>query len=147
MRGYGHVLCRQQRCSALREGDAKAAPGSDAILYYTPKAFDGSATARGAIYKFTWEAPVAIAEFEGLPGAVPPHTLAVRWQTHIFWRQITVLGTTMGSPREFAAMLTLYEDGRLRPVVDKVFHLDEAAAVHRLMEEAWKFGKIVLCIH
>jgi NADPH:quinone reductase-like Zn-dependent oxidoreductase len=66
---------------------------------------------------------------------------------NIFWRQITVLGTTMGSPREFAAMLRLYEDGRLRPVVDKVFPLAEAAAAHRRMEEAGQFGKIVLGIH
>lgn len=64
----------------------------------------------------------------------------------MFWKQITVLGTTMGSPREFAAMLQLYEGGRLRPVVDKVFPLAEAAAAHRRMEDAGQFGKIVLGI-
>lgn len=64
----------------------------------------------------------------------------------IFWRQITVLGTTMGSPRDFAAMLALYDQGGLRPVVDRVFPLDEAAAAHRHMEAAGQFGKIVLRI-
>jgi len=63
---------------------------------------------------------------------------------NLFWRQITVLGTTMGSPREFAAMLALYGEGGLRPVVDRVFPLAEAAAAHRRMEEAEQFGKIVL---
>jgi zinc-binding alcohol dehydrogenase/oxidoreductase len=63
---------------------------------------------------------------------------------NVFWRQITVLGTTMGSPREFAAMLALYGEGGLRPVVDRVFPLGEAAAAHRRMEEAEQFGKIVL---
>ncbi len=64
----------------------------------------------------------------------------------IFWRQITVLGTTMGSPRDFAAMLALYARGGLHPVVDRVFPLEEAAAAHRRMEDAGQFGKIVLRI-
>jgi NADPH:quinone reductase-like Zn-dependent oxidoreductase len=71
-------------------------------------------------------------------GAVP--TLEVR---RIFWKQLNVLGSTMGSPRDFAAMLQLYADG-LRPVVDSVFPLHQAAAAHRRMEEGLQFGKIVL---
>ncbi len=62
----------------------------------------------------------------------------------VFWKQITVLGTTMGSPREFEAMLRLYDGGGLRPVIDRVFPLADAAAAHRRMEEAGQFGKIVL---
>ncbi len=62
----------------------------------------------------------------------------------VFWNQISILGTTMGSPREFAAMLKLYEAGRLRPVVDSVFPLREAPAAHRRMDEGQQFGKIVL---
>jgi zinc-binding alcohol dehydrogenase/oxidoreductase len=83
-----------------------------------------------------------IANYGATTGALKEYVLR-----NIFWRQITVLGTTMGSPREFTAMLTLYEDGRLRPVVDKVFPLAEAAMAHRRMEEAGQFGKIVLGIH
>ncbi len=63
---------------------------------------------------------------------------------HVFWNQISILGTTMGSPREFAAMLHLYEAGRLKPVVDSVFPLREAPAAHRRMDEGQQFGKIVL---
>jgi NADPH:quinone reductase-like Zn-dependent oxidoreductase len=73
-------------------------------------------------------------------GAVP--SLEVR---RIFWKQLNVLGSTMGSPRDFAAMLRLYADG-LRPVVDGVLPLDQAAAAHRRMEEGQQFGKIVLRI-
>ena len=62
----------------------------------------------------------------------------------VFWRQISVLGTTMGSPAEFGDMLDLYARAGLRPVVDRVFPLAEAAAAHRRMEEAGQFGKIVL---
>ena len=65
---------------------------------------------------------------------------------NLFWKQATLLGTTMGSAREFAAMLTLYDQGGLRPVVDRVFPLAEAAAAHRHMEEAGQFGKLVLTI-
>jgi zinc-binding alcohol dehydrogenase/oxidoreductase len=65
---------------------------------------------------------------------------------NLFWKQATVLGTTMGSAREFAAMLKLYDQGGLRPVVDRVFPLADAAAAHRRMEEAGQFGKIVLGI-
>jgi len=62
----------------------------------------------------------------------------------LFWRQISALGTTMGSPREFEAMLALHDRGGLRPSVDHVFPLEEAAAAHRRMEGAGQFGKIVL---
>jgi NADPH:quinone reductase-like Zn-dependent oxidoreductase len=63
---------------------------------------------------------------------------------HVFWNQLSILGTTMGSPREFAAMLALYAAGRLKPVVDSVLPLREAPAAHRRMDEGQQFGKIVL---
>jgi NADPH:quinone reductase-like Zn-dependent oxidoreductase len=61
----------------------------------------------------------------------------------IFWKQISILGTSMGTPREFASMLALFEGG-LKPVVDRVFPLAEASAAHRRMDQAGQFGKIVL---
>ena len=62
----------------------------------------------------------------------------------IFWKQLSILGSTMGTPAEFAAMLALYAAGGPKPVVDKVFPVVDAAAAHRRMEEAGQFGKIVL---
>jgi NADPH:quinone reductase-like Zn-dependent oxidoreductase len=64
----------------------------------------------------------------------------------IFWKQLSVLGTTMGTPAEFAAMLELYGKGGMKPVVDTAFPLADAAAAQRRMEEAAQFGKIVLRI-
>ena len=65
----------------------------------------------------------------------------------IFFKQINLLGSTMGTPREFDEMLKLYEgEGGLRPVIDQVFPLGEAVAAHRRMEEAEQFGKLVLRI-
>jgi zinc-binding alcohol dehydrogenase/oxidoreductase len=63
----------------------------------------------------------------------------------IFWKQLTILGTTMGTAVEFEQMLRLYENG-MRPVVDREFALEDAAAAHRRMEQAEQFGKIVLRI-
>jgi len=63
----------------------------------------------------------------------------------IFWKQLNVLGSTMGPPSDFAAMLKLY-DGGLRPVIDKVFPLEQAADAHIRMEAGDQFGKVVLKI-
>jgi NADPH:quinone reductase-like Zn-dependent oxidoreductase len=61
----------------------------------------------------------------------------------IFWKQISVLGSTMGSPREFGEMLALFAGG-LAPVVDQVFPMAAASEAHRRMDQADQFGKIVL---
>jgi NADPH:quinone reductase-like Zn-dependent oxidoreductase len=69
-----------------------------------------------------------------------PSTIEVR---RIFWKQISILGSTMGTPREFGEMLKMF-DGTLAPVVDRVFPLAAAADAHRRMDQADQFGKIVL---
>ena len=63
-----------------------------------------------------------------------------------FFRQINVLGTTMGSPADFAGMTRFVETHRITPVVDKVFPLASADAALRHMEAAAQFGKIGLTI-
>jgi NADPH:quinone reductase-like Zn-dependent oxidoreductase len=63
-----------------------------------------------------------------------------------FFKQLTLMGSTMGSPREFAAFLKLYDEAKLHPVIDQVFPLAEAAAAHRRMNVGEQFGKIVLKI-
>ncbi len=63
----------------------------------------------------------------------------------IFWKQLDVLGSTMGTRDDFAAMVQLYREG-LRPIVDRVFPLAEAAEAHRRMADGQQFGKIVLKI-
>jgi len=64
----------------------------------------------------------------------------------IFWKQLTICGSTMGSPGEFEKALALFAQGDLKPVIDTVFPLSEAQEAHRRMEEAEQFGKIVLQI-
>ncbi len=61
-----------------------------------------------------------------------------------FFRQINLLGTTMGSPADFAGMTQFVATHQIKPVVDRVFPLAEAEAAFRLMEAGAQFGKIGL---
>jgi NADPH:quinone reductase-like Zn-dependent oxidoreductase len=62
----------------------------------------------------------------------------------VFFRQISLLGTTMGSPADFAAMAHLVEARRIVPVVDTALPLECAEQALRHLETAAQFGKIVL---
>jgi NADPH:quinone reductase-like Zn-dependent oxidoreductase len=66
----------------------------------------------------------------------------------LFWKQLDLRGTTMGSPRDFAGLVRFFSGdsgaGPPRPVVDALFPLAEAADAHRRMEAGEQFGKIVL---
>jgi zinc-binding alcohol dehydrogenase/oxidoreductase len=64
----------------------------------------------------------------------------------IFFKQLNLLGSTMGSPREFAAMTQLFQDQQLKPALDLVFPLAQTPEAHQRMEEAGQFGKIVISI-
>jgi NADPH:quinone reductase-like Zn-dependent oxidoreductase len=62
----------------------------------------------------------------------------------IFWNQLRVLGSTMGSAAEFAEIAALFRAGRLRPVVDQTFSATEARAAYERLEAGEQFGKIVV---
>ncbi|HET6849740.1 MAG TPA: zinc-binding dehydrogenase, partial [Gaiellales bacterium] len=62
----------------------------------------------------------------------------------LFYGQWNVLGTTMGSPREFDALLRHVDGASWSPVVDSVFPLEQAAAAHERLEQPGRFGKVVL---
>ena len=63
---------------------------------------------------------------------------------HIFFRQIEILGSTMGSKADLLAVLGHVASGRLSPVVDRVLPLAQAADAHRVLEDRAAFGKVVL---
>jgi zinc-binding alcohol dehydrogenase/oxidoreductase len=64
----------------------------------------------------------------------------------IFLKHLTVLGTAMGTSEEFGAMLELYQEGGLRPVINETFPLEETTAAMQYMEEGAGIGKIILDI-
>ena len=64
----------------------------------------------------------------------------------VFVRQFSLMGSYMGGMGELLKVLTFFEDGRLKPVVDSVYPLKDTAAAQERMEQSQHFGKIVLKI-
>lgn len=63
----------------------------------------------------------------------------------IFWKHLSILGTSMGSPQEFEEMLAYVEQHQIKPIVDTVYpSLAHAQEAFDYMEQGKQFGKIVL---
>jgi NADPH:quinone reductase-like Zn-dependent oxidoreductase len=96
----------------------------------------------------TWQRSLAAARAEGricvcgaTSGPNPPAQLHRIW-----WKQLTIYGSTMGSRTDFEAVYELVTSGRAVPVIDHVFPLAEAPAAHARLEAGEQLGKIVLRI-
>jgi zinc-binding alcohol dehydrogenase/oxidoreductase len=74
-------------------------------------------------------------------GPNPPANLHRIW-----WKQLNVYGSSMGTRSDFEAAYDLVSSGRARPVVDEVFALENAAAAHERLERGDQLGKIILRI-
>ncbi len=93
----------------------------------------------------TWKASLQAARTGGrivvcgaTSGPNPPAQLH-----RIFWKQLSILGSTMGTREDFAAMLELVASGRAKPIVDQVFPLDDVRAAHARLESGEQLGKVV----
>jgi NADPH:quinone reductase-like Zn-dependent oxidoreductase len=64
----------------------------------------------------------------------------------LFSRQLSLLGSYMGTKDELRTVLKLIAQGRFKPIVDKVFPLEECAAAHAYLEAGQQFGKVVLTV-
>jgi NADPH2:quinone reductase len=62
----------------------------------------------------------------------------------VFWKQLSILGSTMGTPAEFREVMRLVFAGKLSPVIHEVLPLAEARRAHELLESGEVFGKVVL---
>ena len=96
----------------------------------------------------TWKASLGVVRPGGrivLCGATsgpnPPAMLHRIW-----WKQLDVLGSSMGTRADFEGAYGLVKSGRARPVIDRVFPLAEARAAHERLEAGEQLGKIVLTI-
>ena len=63
---------------------------------------------------------------------------------HIFFKSQSILGSTMGTRREFAELVRLYGEGHFRSVIDRVLPLESIADAHRAIEAREVFGKVVM---
>ncbi len=64
----------------------------------------------------------------------------------IFWNHLSIFGSTLGSRQEFSQLLHFFHYSGIKPIVDSVFPLKEAAAAQQRLQEGKQFGKIVLRI-
>ena len=94
----------------------------------------------------TWATSLAVARPAGriavcgaTTGPNPPAALHRIW-----WKQLTIYGSTMGTKEDFEGAYELVASGRAKPVVDSIVPLEEARAGHERMEAGEQFGKIVL---
>ncbi|MFT7640351.1 MAG: zinc-binding alcohol dehydrogenase/oxidoreductase [Pirellulaceae bacterium] len=64
----------------------------------------------------------------------------------VFWKQLHLIGTTMGSPRDFSLMLEFVGQHQIVPAIDQVFDLEDGNVALDQMRESPQFGKLVLAI-
>jgi Zn-dependent alcohol dehydrogenases len=74
-------------------------------------------------------------------GPNPPANLHRMW-----WKQLTIFGSSMGTRSDFEAVYDLVVSGRAKPTVDMTFPLSEARAAHERLEAGAQLGKIVFSI-
>jgi NADPH2:quinone reductase len=96
----------------------------------------------------TWQTSLKVAKAGGrvvvcgaTSGPNPPAALHRVW-----WKQLAIYGSTMGTKEDFEGAYELVVSGRARPVIDSVLPLADARAAHERMERGEQMGKIVLRI-
>jgi len=62
----------------------------------------------------------------------------------IFWNHLSIFGSTLGSSEEFRQVLNFVNAAKVKPVLDRTFHLSDAAAAQNRLERGEQFGKITL---
>jgi NADPH2:quinone reductase len=123
------------------DGDVKAAVkeateghGADVVIDHV-----GEATWRTSLDVAAREGRIAVCGATSGPN--PPAALHRVW-----WKQLTILGSTMGTKADFEGAYELIAAGRARPVVDEIVPLTEIRTAHERLEAGEQLGKIVLSI-
>jgi NADPH:quinone reductase-like Zn-dependent oxidoreductase len=130
--------------------DFAVSHGEDDVVAAVKDATDGSGVdvVVETVGEATWERSLAAAAPEGrivVCGATSGHSPPARLY-RLWWKQLTVYGSTMGMPSDFEGAYELVRSGRARIHLDSIFPLAEAAAAHERLESGSQFGKIVLRI-
>ncbi|MEK6566964.1 MAG: zinc-binding dehydrogenase [Bacteroidota bacterium] len=76
-------------------------------------------------------------------GATSGHEAATNLR-YVFYKQLQIIGSTMGKKGDLITIMKFIEEGKLKAVVDRVLPLSDVKEAHRLLEEGKQFGKIVL---
>ena len=126
------VLLNHGRVDVAREVRSLTGVGADVVV--------------DCVGEKTWEASLKALRPMGrlvtCGATTGPHvSLDIR---RLFWFQWSLLGSTMGTDREFREIVKLGERGRLRPVVDSVVPLERGAEAFQRMHEGRQLGKLVI---
>ena len=130
--------------------------GADVLINHTKKDFGkevweltnkrGVDVVIDSIGEATWQKSLRclarngrLVTYGATTGPTPPTDLRL-----VFWRQLKIIGTTMGNRKEVADVMKLIWARKLKPVVDRVFPLQEAARAQQMMENREQFGKLIL---
>ncbi len=62
----------------------------------------------------------------------------------VFWKQLTVQGSTMGSPDDFSAMISFVNQKKIHPIIDNVMQIENARRAFDRMKKSQQFGKLIL---
>jgi NADPH:quinone reductase-like Zn-dependent oxidoreductase len=114
--------------------EATAGHGADIVVDHV-----GEATWRTSLEVAAREGRIAVCGATSGPN--PPAALHRVW-----WKQLTILGSSMGTKEDFDAVYELVASGRALPVVDEVFPLGDIRLAHERLEAGEQLGKIVLTI-
>jgi NADPH:quinone reductase-like Zn-dependent oxidoreductase len=96
----------------------------------------------------TWEGSVSVLRKGGrlvTCGGTTGHEIRFDLR-HLFFKSLSFLGSTMGTPEELRTVLGHVEAGRLSPVVDSVFKLDGIREAHERLADRAVFGKVVVVV-
>lgn len=94
----------------------------------------------------TWEKSIACLPYGGrlvTCGATSGNEVKLDLKV-LFYKRISLLGSTMGSKGDLFRLMQLVEEGRLKPVLDRVLPLAQAAEAHQLLSDRRSFGNVVL---
>jgi len=152
-----HLGCRViATASTEKKLQLCAELGADVCINYSdeawPKQVRAATNRRGVdvtvdcVGKATWNQSLRLTRAGGRVltcGATTGHD-PVEDLRHIFFRQLSIIGSTMGSMADLQAALTAADSGGLRSVVDRTLPLGSAAEAHQLIEDRAVLGKVVL---
>lgn len=132
--GADEVILHREQDVAATIRDLTSKRGVDVVVEHT-----GAATWSGSLRALTPGGRLVTC------GATTGADAAVDLRV-LFFKQIELLGSTMGSRADLRRALRLVERGLFRPLVDRVFAFDELPAAHQYLEDRKAFGKVVIDI-
>ncbi|MBI5488560.1 MAG: zinc-binding dehydrogenase [Deltaproteobacteria bacterium] len=130
--GADHVILYRERDFAEEVRTLTGKRGVDVVIEHI-----GPATFAGSLRSLAWGGRLVLCGSSSGPTAEVS-------LVDVFFRQLRILGSTMGSKADLFAVLDHVRAGRLRPVLDAVLPLSRAREAHERLEARGQFGKIVL---